>query len=147
MSDIDVGRPIYILDVRYIYWTSDIYIGRPIYILDVQYRFWKYWCQLCIGLRYVEPETSFISENLVTFLECDSGTTGKALADKMLLYVRNHLDPIKMRGQAYKRQTELQLEYLLNPLALYTHCTSHCSNLAVVAYFEEVMVRNMIGVL
>ncbi len=32
------------------------------------------------------------------------------------------------------------------PLALYTHCTSHCLNLAVVASFEEVSVRNMIGV-
>ena len=30
MSDIDIRRLIYILDVRYIYWKSDIYIGRPI---------------------------------------------------------------------------------------------------------------------
>ncbi len=42
-----------------------------------------------------------------------------------------------------ERQMELQLEY---PLTLYTHCTSHCLNLAVVASFEEVSVRNMIGV-
>ena len=27
--------------------------------------------------------------------------TGKALANKMLGFVRNHLDPIMMRGQAY----------------------------------------------
>ena len=32
------------------------------------------------------------------------------------------------------------------PLTLYTHCTSHCLNLAVVASFEEVSVRDMIGV-
>ena len=32
--------------------------------------------QLSIVLRYVEPKTSFIREDLVTFLECDSGTTG-----------------------------------------------------------------------
>ena len=31
-------------------------------------------------------------------------------------------------------------------LAFYTHCTSHCLNLAVVASFEEVSVHNMIGV-
>ena len=31
-------------------------------------------------------------------------------------------------------------------LALYTHCASHCLNLAVVASFEEASVRNMIGV-
>ena len=32
------------------------------------------------------------------------------------------------------------------PLSLYTHCTSHCLNLAVVSSFEEVSVHNMIGV-
>ena len=33
-----------------------------------------------------------------------------------------------------------------DPLALYTHCTSHCLNLAIVASFEEVSVCKMIGV-
>ena len=32
------------------------------------------------------------------------------------------------------------------PLVLYTHCTSHCLNLAVVASFKEVSIRNMISV-
>ena len=111
--------------------------------------------QLCIAIRYVEPETASIREDLITFLECDSGIAGKTLADKMLGFIRNHLDPSTMRGfrpmtelvTCTERQTELQLEYLLNtPLALYTHCTSHCLNLAVVHSFEEVSVRNMIGV-
>ena len=31
-------------------------------------------------------------------------------------------------------------------LSLYTHCTSHCLNLAVVASFEEVIVRNKVSV-
>ena len=57
--------------------------------------------QLCIVIRYVEPETASIREDLVTFLECDSGITGKALADKMLGFVRNHLGSSKIRGQAY----------------------------------------------
>ena len=77
--------------------------------------------QLCIVIRYVEPETASIREDLITSLECDSGITGKALADKMLGFIRNYLDPSKMRGQAYdgartcpERQTELQLEYLLS---------------------------------
>ena len=39
-------------------------------------------------LRYVEPETSFIREDLITFLECDSGTTSEALADQLILGVR-----------------------------------------------------------
>ena len=72
ISDIYIGRPIYISNVRYLYPTSniqyptsarararararagisdvgyiyrtlDIYIGHPIYILDVRYRFRKH---------------------------------------------------------------------------------------------------------
>ena len=57
--------------------------------------------QLCIVIRYVEPGTASIREDLITFLECDSDITGKALADKMLGLVRNHLNPSKMRSQAY----------------------------------------------
>ena len=52
-------------------------------------------------IRYVELESSYIREDLVTFLECDSSVTGEALADKMLGFVTDHLDPSKMRGQAY----------------------------------------------
>jgi hypothetical protein len=40
-------------------------------------------------------------EDLVTFLECDSGTTSEALADQILGFITNHLDPAKMRDQAY----------------------------------------------
>ena len=47
------------------------------------------------------PQTASIREDHVTFLECDSGITGKALADKMLGFIRNHLDLSNMRGQAY----------------------------------------------
>jgi hypothetical protein len=110
--------------------------------------------QFCIVLRYVEPESSLIREDLVTFLDCDSGVTGQALADKMLSFVTDHLDPSKMRGQAYDGASNMSgktngaaarisAQY---PLALYTHCASHCLNLAVVASFEEARVGNMIGV-
>ena len=110
--------------------------------------------QLSLVLRYVDPETSFIREDLVTFLECDSGTTGEALADLILGFVKNHLNPLKMRGQAYdgasnmsgKRNGTAARISSSYPLALYTHCVSHSLNLAVVASFEEVSVRNMMGV-
>ena len=72
----------------------------------------------------------------------------------MLGFVISHLDPSKMRGQAYDGASNMsgkirgaaariQSQY---PLALYTHCASHCLNLAVVASFEGQSVRNMIGV-
>lgn len=110
--------------------------------------------QHCIVLRYVEPESNLIEEDLVTFLECDSGVTGEALAVKMLSFVTDNFDPSKMRGQAYDGASNMSgktrgaaaricSKY---PLALYTHCASHCLNLAVVASFEEASVRNMIGV-
>ena len=37
VSEIDIGRPIYISDVQYRYPTSDIYIRCPISISDVRY--------------------------------------------------------------------------------------------------------------
>ena len=51
--------------------------------------------------KVFEPETPSIREDLVIFLDCDSGITGKALADKVLGFIRNQLDPSKMHGQAY----------------------------------------------
>ena len=110
--------------------------------------------QLCIVIRYVEPGTVSIREDLVTFLECDSGITGKALTDNMLGFVRNHLDPSKMHGQAYDGASNMSgktngaaarisSQY---PHALYTHYTSHCLNLAVMVPFKEVSIRNMISV-
>ena len=97
--------------------------------------------QFCIIIRYVEPETSSIREDLVTFLECDSGITGKALADKMLDFVRHHPNPSKLRSQAYdgasnmsgkinRAAARLPSQY---PFTLHTHCTTHGLNLAVVA--------------
>ena len=96
--------------------------------------------QLCIVIRYVEPETASIREDLVTFLECDSGITGKALADKMLGFVRHHLNSSKLRSQAYDGASNMSGETngaaarisSQHPLGIYTHCTSHCLNLAVV---------------
>ena len=102
-------------------------------------------------MRYLEPEAASIRGNLVTFLECDSGITGKALVDKMLGFIRNHLYPSKISCQAYdgasnmsgktnRAAARISSQY---PLSLYTHCTSHCLNLAVVTSFEEVSICNM----
>ena len=72
----------------------------------------------------------------------------------MLGFSRNHLDPSKMCGLAYDGTSNMSgktngaaarisSQY---HLALYTHCISHYLNLAVVASFGEVSVRNKIGV-
>ena len=72
----------------------------------------------------------------------------------MLGFSRNHLEPSKMRSQAYDETSNMSgkangaasrisSQY---PFTLYTHCTVHCLSLAVVASFVELSVRNMIGV-
>ena len=80
--------------------------------------------------------------------------SGEALADKMLGFVTDHLDPFKMRGQAAsnmsgRRNGAAARILSVYTLAMYTHCASHSLNLVyyiVVASFEEPSVRNMIGV-
>ena len=38
--------------------------------------------QLCIVLKYVDPDTYSIHEDLVTFLECDDRISGQVIAEK-----------------------------------------------------------------
>ena len=111
--------------------------------------------QLSIVLRYVDPNDCCIKEDLVTFIECDSGISGRALADKMLSFINTHgLDPTNLRGQAYdgagnmsgKKNGTAALISSQYPLALYLHCSSHCLNLAVVKSLQVSSVRNMIGI-
>ena len=111
--------------------------------------------QLSIVLRYVDPDNYCIHEDFIAFLECDTGISGQALADKILDFLKcQRLDPAKLRGQAYDgagnmsgktNGTAARISSQF-PLALYSHCASHCLNLAVVSSFEEVSVRNMMGV-
>lgn len=112
--------------------------------------------QLAIVLRYVDPDDLQIREDLVEFVECDSGVTGSAIAEKITGFIQSSgLDPNKLRGQAYdgagnmagKAKGAAALITSHYPLALYLHCTSHSLNLAVVKSLEVQSVRNMIGVI
>ena len=111
--------------------------------------------QLSVVLRYLNPDDSSIREDLVTFLECDSGITGQALANKILVFFQSHgVDSKKLRGQAYDEAGNMSgktngAAVLITsqfPLVLYLHCSSHCVNLSVVKSLEVASVRNMIGV-
>ena len=111
--------------------------------------------QLSLVLRYVDRESNQIREDLVAFIECDTGVSGRDLANKMLSFLRSHrVDLTKLRGQAYDgagcmsgkingAAALISKEY---PLALYLHCASHCLNLVVVKSLDETNVRNMMGV-
>lgn len=111
--------------------------------------------QLSLVLRYVDPDELIVREDLVGFFECDTGITGRHLADKILgCLIKYTLDPINLRGQAYDGAGNMAgtvngtaaLITAQYPLALYLHCTSHCLNLAVVKSLQVTSVRNMMGV-
>ncbi len=90
------------------------------------------------------------------FFECDTGITGRAIADKIKTSILElGLDLSCVRGQAYDGAGNMagrvngtadliRSEY---PLAMYLHCASHCLNLAVVKSLEVSCVRNMMGVI
>ena len=91
----------------------------------------------------------------MSFLECDTGISGRSLADKITSTLQSYgLDLTNLRGQAYDgagnmagsvRGTAalIKAQY---PLALYLHCASHCLNLAIVKSLQVTSVRNMMGV-
>ena len=57
--------------------------------------------QLSLVLRYVDRESNQIREDLVAFIECDTGVSGRDLANKMLSFLRRHrVDLTKLCGQA-----------------------------------------------
>lgn len=111
--------------------------------------------QLSLVLRYVSPDDHQIREDLVDFIECDAGTSGRALAEKITtFFVAHGLNGANLRGQAYdgagnmsrKTNGAAAIITTMYRQALYLHCSSHCLNLAVVKSLDVTSVRNMIGV-
>ena len=91
-------------------------------------------------------------EDLVTFLHCDSGTTGEALADQILGFITSHLDPSKMRGQAYDGASNMSGGTAARissvyPLALCINTAFHSLNLGSCGFIpRSECAQYMIGV-
>ena len=111
--------------------------------------------QLSLVLRYVDPDTNQVREDLISFFECDEGITGRCLAKKITDSLESFgLDLGKLRSQSYDGAGNMAgrvrgtaaLISAQYPLALYLHCASHALNLAVVKSLQVTSVRNMIGV-
>ena len=109
--------------------------------------------QLSIVLRYVEGDSLSVREDLIGFVECDTGMSGRSLANKIISFLEElGLDLSNLRGQAYDGAGNMagsvngtaRAQY---PLATYLHCASHCLNLAVVKSLGITSVRNMMGVI
>ena len=111
--------------------------------------------QLSLSVRYVDVDKLEVREDLLGFFECDSGITGLALAEQITSTLQGFgLDLSNLRGQAYDgagnmagsvngAAARISANY---PLATYTHCASHCLNLAVVSSLNVTSVQNMMGV-
>ena len=103
-------------------------------------------------MRYVKE--NIIREDFLTFVEVHD-LTGEHLARTLVqLIAQFDLRIEKLRGQGYDgaasmsgRNEGVQAHILkLAPLALYTHCVSHCLNLVVCKSSTIPSIRNMLGV-
>ena len=111
--------------------------------------------QLSLVVRYIDLDTLLVREDLLGFVECDTGISGRDLAGKITTTLQAYgLDLSNLRGQAYDGAGNMAgsvngtaaLITADYPLALYLHCASHCLNLAVVSSLQVTSVGNMMGV-
>lgn len=58
--------------------------------------------QLSLVLRYVDPDTVLVLEDLISFFECDEGISGRDIAKKLTGFLQSFgLDLSNLRGQSY----------------------------------------------
>ena len=104
-------------------------------------------------LRFVDA-TNSIREEFVEFILCDTGTSGNAVAGKILEALEEYgLNVDYLRGQAFDGAGNMAGKYRgaaaviqsTCPKAVYVHCAAHSLNLCVVAACNIQMVKNMMG--
>ena len=109
--------------------------------------------QLHSVIRFVDA-TDSIHEEFVGFVLCDMGTTGSAIADKILETLAAYgLNISFLRGQGYDGVGNMAGKYrgaavIIQsrcPKAVYAHCAAHALNLCVVAACSVQLVKNMMG--
>ena len=110
--------------------------------------------QLSLSVRYVKEGQ--VRESFLGFFELVEGMTGEAIATTIEAALADcHLDPTKIRGQAYDGAGSMSGRYKgcaaviqqKYPLAIYSHCCSHVLNLAVVKACSLIQVQNLFGVM
>ena len=109
--------------------------------------------QLPLVLRFVD-KVNTICEVFVEFVVCDTGTTGQAIAEKILEALKRYgLDISCLRGQCYDGAGNMAGKYKgaakvvqdTCPKAVYVHCAAHVLNLCVVGACKVQLVKNMMG--
>ena len=109
--------------------------------------------QMSIVVRYVDSRCE-IKEEFIEFISCKSGTTGEALSENILSFAEAW-NIVLMRGQAYDGASVMSGEVggvqarikEISPLAIYTHCYSHCLDLSIAASCQVQEVRNLISLI
>ena len=115
---------------------------------------------LSVCLRFVDLTSlkdPHIKECLITFLNLERANTS-AISSKILGSLSHpsvSLDPAQIRGQAYDGAAVMSSVRAgvhakikeISPLAIYTHCFSHCLNLAIAASCKFQEVRHLIGLI
>ena len=118
-------------------------------------------CEIvAICVRYVDLTTSkdpHIKECLINFLNLERANATSIYMKilESLSHPSVSLDPTRIRGQAYDGAAVMSSEIAgvqakikeLSPLALYTHCFSHCLNLSIAASCRVQEVRNLIALI
>ena len=109
--------------------------------------------QMPLVVRYVNSKSE-ICEVFTGFIACDTGVSGEAISEKVLLGVQNlSLDMDLCRGQGYDgagnmagkcsgAAARITAKY---PKVPYVHCGSHALNLSVASACNIQVVRNMMG--
>ena len=115
---------------------------------------------LSVCLRFVDLTSlkdPHIKECLIIFLNLERANAS-AISSKILESLSHpsvSLDPARIRGQGYDGATVMSSARAgvqakikeISPLAIYTHCFSHCLNLAIAASCKVQEVRNLIGLI
>ena len=111
--------------------------------------------QLSLILRYVDSNCQ-VKEEFVKFIECDAGTSGAELSDKIIKAITDlGLDISNIRGQGYDGAGNMSGSVSgvssrilqLNKEALYVHCFNHRLNLTIGKSCGVQRVRNMMEII
>ena len=108
--------------------------------------------QLSISIHFLDSDSNSTQEKFLAFLDCHSGITGEAIAQKILQQLTTwQLDPNLLRGQGYdgagsmagKTKGVAAIIQAKYPRAMYIHCSAHRLNLCVVKCCKIQTVHNM----
>ncbi len=115
---------------------------------------------LSVSLRFVDLSSSsapHIAENFISFIYLERANAS-TISQKILEVITApsvSLDPHNIRGQAYDGAAVMSSNIAgvqamikeVSPLALYTHCYSHCLNLSIAASCGIQEVKSMIALI